>query len=103
MLLLAEGLFRLDVSLGPDTFRTVVRNLSGAEIQAMGDRSGYGEASFLLGGAAEYQPAKFQSEFALGSGGDRVAVKIVIGTLRFAERGTARITAQAIIRQAPVS
>lgn len=103
MLILAEGLFRLDVVVGSDTFRTVVRNLFGAEIEAIGNEPGYGEPTFLLGDAVGYQPAKFESAFALGSGDDRVMVRIVIGTLRFAERGTVRVTAQAIIRQAPIS
>lgn len=103
MLLLAEGLFRLDVVVGDDTFRTIVRNLSGAEIAEMGEWSGYGQPTFLVGDAAVYEPAKFDSEFALGTGKDRVEVRIVIGTLRFADGGTARVSAQAVIRHAPLA
>jgi hypothetical protein len=103
MLLFAEGLFRLDLVVGPDTLRTVVRNLSGDEIEPTGGSSGYGEATYVLGEAASYEPVQSRLEFALGSGNDRVAVKVLIATMRFRERGTVRVTTQAVIRQAPVS
>lgn len=103
MLLLAEGLFRLDLAMGADVLRSVVRNLSGDEIETTGGSSGYGEGTFVVGEAATYEPVQSRLEFALGSGNDRVAVKVLIATMRFRERGTVRVSAQAIIRQAPVS
>jgi hypothetical protein len=101
MLLLAEGLFRLDAVISGDTLRTIVRNLSSGELElqrAAGTDTG---ANIVIGDAPAYQPGRSGIEFALGSGADRVGVKVVIGTLRFAQRGTIRISSQAIVRQAP--
>lgn len=103
MLVLAEGLFRLDVVVSGDTLRTVVRNLSSGELEMAGTNADYSGGSIVLGGAAEYEPAQTSVEFALGAGGDRVVVKVLIGILHFAERGTVRVTGQAVIHQAPVS
>ncbi len=103
MLLLAEGLFRLDLVISGDTLRTVVRNLSSAELEMEPGPGTDVGASLAFGEAAEYEPGRSGIEFALGTGADRVTVSVVIGTLRFAQRGTIRVSAQAIVRQAPVS
>jgi hypothetical protein len=39
--------------------------------------------------------------FTLGAGVDRVRAEIVIGILKFADRGTAQVTAQGIVREDP--
>jgi hypothetical protein len=101
MLLLAEGLFRLDVVISGDTLRLVVRNLSTGELTMESPGAGYAGVSIGFGEIEPYEPTKTTLEFALGAGADRVAVSTVLGTLRFAERGTVRITAQAIVRKAP--
>lgn len=99
MMLLAEGLFRLDVTLSGDALRTMVRNLSGAELEFEDGLHGEAEPHLAVGDVAPYQPGQGRVRFALGSGDDRVAVDVTVGVLRFPDRGTVRITAQAVIRQ----
>jgi len=53
----------------------------------------------ILGEAAAYEPARTAIEFTLGQPDDRVEVSVTLATLRFAERGTIRVSAQAIVRQ----
>lgn len=101
MLLLAEGLFRLDVTPRGDTLQTVVRNLSTGELKTEGPNDRELATHFAIGDIADYEPSRASIAFTLGSDADRVEVKILIGTLRLADRGTVRVTAQAIIRQAP--
>lgn len=87
-----------------DTLRTIVRNLSAAELMMdQSATSGYGGVSILLGPVEEFQPTCSAVSFALGSGADRVAVDVTIALLHFAERGTVRVTAQAILREAPAA
>ena len=101
MLLLAEGLFRLDVVIGDDTIRTVVRNLSTGKLEPPVG-SGYAIPTTLATpGAARYKPSGTRFAFALGARADRVGAEVTIALLRFAERGTVQVTAQAIVRQAP--
>jgi hypothetical protein len=100
MLLCAEGLFRLDVTVSGDTVRTVVRNLSPGKLETGGPATVAGGLSLGFGDVREYEPGRVEFEFALGSGSDRVAVTGVIATLRFNDRGTVRVTGQAIVRQA---
>ena len=100
MLLLAEGLFRLDVVIAADTIRTVVRNLSTGKLES-GGGSGYAIPTVLAtAGAARYKPSGTRLDFSLGAGADRVSTEVPIAVLRFAERGTVQVTAQAIVRQA---
>jgi hypothetical protein len=99
MLLLAEGLFRLDVVPSGDTMRTVVRNLSPGELEMEDGLHPETEPHLAFGEVAPYEPGKGRIGFTLGRGSDRVTVNVIMGTLRFPERGTLRITAQAIIRQ----
>jgi hypothetical protein len=99
MLLLASGLFRLDVAIGPDTMRTVVRNLSSGELEIK-SHSGYGQPGSLASIEAEaYRPSSSGLSFALGRDHHRVTVDVLIGLLRFFDRGTVQVTAQARIRQ----
>lgn len=103
MLLHAEGLFRLDVTFSGDTVRTVIRNLSSGELETKGPATGPAGLSVGFGTVEAYEPGRTEFAFALGGGSDRVAVTGVIATLRFRARGTLRVTAQAIIRPAPVA
>jgi hypothetical protein len=101
MLVLAEGLFRLDVQITGDTLRTVVRNFSPGPLEMRRAHGGAPGRSIAFGEVAAYEPSQTKVEFVLGTGDDRVTVEVVIGTLRFAERGVLRVSAQALIRQAP--
>jgi hypothetical protein len=101
MLLHAEGLFRLDVTIDGDTVKTVVRNLSPGELDTTRRTADLGGASIGFGDVGTYEPGRVEFEFALGRGSDRIAVTGVIATLRFKERGTIRVTAQAVARPAP--
>jgi hypothetical protein len=101
MILLADDLFRLDVALIGDALRTTVRNISGGELQVDEGLHGEAETHLAFGDVAAYQPGQGRIRFALGAGDDRAAVDVIIGVLRFPQRGSARITAQAVIRQAP--
>jgi hypothetical protein len=103
MLLLAGGLFRLDVVVSGDTLRTVVRNLSLGPLGMPSTASDYSVPNFVIGEAAVYQPARSTVEFSLGSGSDRVVVKVLMAILHFTERGTVRATAQASIHHARLS
>jgi hypothetical protein len=99
MLLLADGLFRLDVAVSSDTIQTIVRNFSSGEL-AMETVPYDAGASFGFGEAAAYQPGVARVAFSLGHGSDAVRVSATIATLSFAHRGTVRVSAQAIARQA---
>ncbi len=101
MLLLAQGLFRLDVTLRGDTVRIIVRNLSSGELEIQSSLGDYEGGSIAVGDVAAYRPGRSSVAFALGQGDDRVSVSVQIGTLRFAERGTVQVSGQAIVREAP--
>jgi hypothetical protein len=101
MALLAEGLFRLDVAIRGDTMRTIVRNLSTAELVLEAGSSSETGTSIAFGDVLEYEPGMATLRFALGAGADRVQTEVVIGTLRHAARGTIQVTAQAIVRGCP--
>jgi hypothetical protein len=96
MLVLAEGLFRLDITVTGDTLRSIVRNFTEDELRMNGGPYGPDGANVVLGQASAYAPARTALEFSIGS----VDVSVTIGTLRFADRGTVRVSAQAIVRQA---
>lgn len=101
MLLLAEGLFRLDVVISDDTIRTVVRNLSPGKL-TIADPVDPGRPQGIAGAEAlAHRPSSSRLEFSLGTGADRVSVAVQMGTMRFDERGTVQVTCQAILRQAP--
>jgi hypothetical protein len=101
MLVHAPGLFRLDVVLTGDTLRMIVRNLSPGELETRSAGGGYPGEHVVFGEGAAYEPSHAAIEFSLGQGDDRVSVKADLATLRLADRGKVRITAQAIIRAAP--
>lgn len=97
MLLHADGLFRLDVMVRGDSLQTFLRNLTEG---ALDIRAGVGESrgTVTLGDAAAYAPGRADLGFTLGAGDDRVMTRVMIATLRFADRGTVRVTAQGIVR-----
>ncbi len=99
MLLLAEGLFRLDIVLSDDTIKTVVRNLSSGELTTHIDHDAHGPIGIATEEAERYIPGRTRLDFALVERAERVTVEVLIATLRFVERGTVQVTAQAIIRQ----
>lgn len=101
MLLLAEDLFRLDVTLLGDTLRTQLRNLSSGRLDLTDGLHPEVEPNLAIGDVSAYQPGQSRVSFSLGSEADRVTVDVIIALLRFVERGTVRITGQAVIRQAP--
>ncbi len=96
MLLVADGLFRLDVTIEGDTLRTTVRNLSVGTLTMIGETDQ--RISVSSGDVETYEPSHSGLRFTLGVEADRVEVEIQLATLRFAERGTVRVTAQAIMR-----
>jgi hypothetical protein len=98
MLLLAEGLFRLDVLVTGDSLQTFVRNLAGGELRLQPEAGG-SDGVVALGDVARLVPGRADLGFTLGEGADRVMTKVTIGTLRFADRGTIRVSAQAIVRR----
>jgi hypothetical protein len=101
MLLRVEDLFRLDVKISGDTLRTMLRNLSTGEL-VVSPHSTYGIANNIAyGEAAAYQPGSASLDFTLGGREDRVAVEVKVGTLHLPDRGTVRVTAQAVVREAP--
>jgi hypothetical protein len=97
MLLHADGLFRLDVMVRGDSLQTFVRNLTDGELDIHG---GVGESggTVTLGDASAYAPGRADLGFTLGTGDDRVMTRVIISTLRFADRGTIRVSAQGIVR-----
>lgn len=98
MLLFAEGLFRLDVVVSRDTLRTVMRNLSGAELESEQGNSGYADAGVEFGEAGDHAPAHWTMTYRLLAESEQIDVRIKLAALRFAQRGTVRITAQAVVR-----
>jgi hypothetical protein len=101
MLLLADGLFRLDVVVSGDTLRTIVRNLSAGELRMHGGACGPDGGNVAQGEAVAYEPGRAAVAFTIGSPPDAVSAEVTLGTLRFAERGTVRVSAQAIVREKP--
>ncbi len=99
MLVYADGLFRLDIAISGDTLRTVVRNLSAAAIEMRRGAGGQGLGHVAFGEAAEYEPGSSGLGFVLLDGDERVTVEVQIATLRMPQRGTVRVSAQAIVRQ----
>ena len=99
MLLHADGLFRLDVMVQGDSLQTFVRSLTAGALDILGDVGGPSAAMITLGDAAAYAPGRADLAFTLGAAEDQVMTRVTIGTVRFSERGTVRVSAQAIVRQ----
>jgi hypothetical protein len=99
MLVLAEDLFRIDLTITSDTLRTVVRNLSSGELTIDGSLGSSTPDVVVFGEAGSFHPSQTRIDFTLGSGDERVRTEVLIGTLHFHDRGTVRVTAQAIVRE----
>jgi len=96
----APGLFRLDVTMIPDSMRVVVRNMSAGPLACSDE--GYARPVVAQGSTAalaQLHPGHHQSTFTLGEPGDAVEVRVILATLRLAERGMVRITGQATVRR----
>jgi hypothetical protein len=103
MLLLAEGLFRLDVLVHGDSLQTFIRNFSSAPLEIQGEADTLGGISAASGAAAAFSPGRADLGFTLGPVSDQVLVRVTIATLNFADRGAVRVSAQAIVSQASAS
>lgn len=100
MLLLAEGLFRLDVCVRGDSLQTFVRNLTSWPLDFTGDVGSLGGPTFGFGDVSEYAPGRADLGFTLGAGDDLLMTKVTIATLQFAARGIVKVSALGIVRQA---
>ena len=101
MLVLAEGLFRLDVIPHDDTVQTILRNLS-AEPQAELRFEAVGGEAHALGSPQEVAaPAtgRFGGEVVLTGedGSERIVAKILVGSVCHLDRGLTSFTAQATL------
>lgn len=98
-LILVDELFRLDVCPRGDTLRVVTRPLAGAEAALSG--SGYSGAvvacSERLHRLASLSPARFDVTVQLRRDGLAATAPVLIGALHFPDRGTTRLTAQAVV------
>jgi hypothetical protein len=99
MLILAEGLFRLDVIPHDDTVQTIVRNLS-TEPALEFRLSQVGGTTYLVGDAQEAvvpSTTRFGGEIVLTGkdGTERAVAKILVGSVSHLERGLTSFTAQA--------
>jgi hypothetical protein len=101
MLLFADGLFRLDVVISGDALATIVRNLSAGDLNLVVGAGGEWAPAPAFGDAAVYEPGRAGMALALDLGDDQIVAGISIATLRFAHRGTIRVTAQAVVRRRP--
>jgi hypothetical protein len=104
MLILAEGLFRLDVIPHDDTVQTILRNLS-SEPEIELRLSSVGGANYLSEGSQEVvapSTTRFGGEVVLiGSDGtERPVAKLLVGSICHLERGLTSFTAQATLHQA---
>ena len=96
MLVLAEGLFRLDVALRGDTLATFVRNFTVDQLRMRSGVYGVDGANLVVAEAASYEPVRMSIAFSIGA----VDVDVTVGTLRrLAQRGTVRVSAQALVRE----
>ena len=98
-LLLVDDLFRLDVCWMGDTLRVVTRPMAGAECAVGG--SGYSSAVVAaaeqLDRLAELSPARFDLTLDLRRDGLEATIPVLIGALRYADRGTTRFTGQTTV------
>jgi hypothetical protein len=101
MLILAEGLFRLDVIPQDDTVQTILRNLS-SEPRAEVRYGEIGGAASVLGSPREVaapSTGRFGGEVVLigEDGAERVVARILVGSVCHLERGVTSFTAQATL------
>jgi hypothetical protein len=100
MLLLVPDVFRLDVLVIGDALQTFVRNLTSGALDLHGEVGQPRVATTTLGLAGRFAPGRADLQFAVGPAEARILTEVTIATLRFAERGVIRVSAQAGVRQA---
>ncbi len=98
-LLLADGLFRLDVLIDGDALQAFIRNLSPGELEIDTPGGQLGGTTIALGSAADYSPGRADLRFRLGTGSDRLEVIVTVGTLHLRDRGSVRVSGLALARQ----
>jgi hypothetical protein len=106
MLVLAEGLFRLDVIPHEDTIQTHVRSLSPEARAEFRSDDDVGGASWAFGGTEEIVPrstGRFGGEIVLigEDGGERTVARVLVGSVCHLERGMTSLTAQATLPSDP--
>lgn len=99
MLVLAEGLFRLDVRVRGDSLQTFIRNLTDWPLDFHGDVGDLGGPTFGFGEPPEFAPGRADLGFRLGSGDDLLLAKFTIATLQFVNRGIVKVSTLGIVRQ----
>ncbi len=98
-LLLADGLFRLDVLIDGDALQAFVRNLSPGALEIDAPGAGLGGTTLVVGSAADFSPGRADLRFRLGTGDDRLEVRVTVGTLHLRDRGAVRISGLALARR----
>ncbi len=101
MLILAEGLFRLDVIPSADTIQTMVRSLSD-EPQAELRSFDVGGETRVLGGPGDVvatSTGRFGGEVVLVAedGTERTVARVLVGSVCHLDRGITSFTAQATL------
>jgi hypothetical protein len=102
MLLLAEGLFRLDVVAHEDTVQTIVRSLAGephAELRSTGEVGGGSHDSEGPGEVESRSTTRFGGEIVLcgEDGEERAVARVLVGSICHLDRGLTIFTAQATL------
>ena len=101
MLILAEGLFRLDVVPSADTIQTIVRSLSN-EPRAELRSADVGGETRVLGGPGNVvatSTGRFGGEVVLlaEDGSERTVARVLVGSVCHLDRGVTNFTAQATL------
>jgi hypothetical protein len=101
VLILAEGLFRLDVIPHDDTVQTILRNLSAEPRAELRFEAVGGEAIAIGDPRQALAPAtgRFGGEVVLidADGGERTVAKVLVGSVCHLDRGLTSFTAQATL------
>jgi hypothetical protein len=101
MLILAKGLFRLDVIPHDDTVQTILRNLSAAPQAELRFEAVGGQATALGNPQEVTAPAtgRFGGEVILigADGAERVVARVLVGSVCHLDRGLTSFTAQATL------
>jgi hypothetical protein len=100
MLLLVDGLFRLDVIPEDDTIQTVLRSLAPEERVELRHADVGGADSFNAAVAANPpSTGRFGGDVVLiaGDGAERIVARVLVGSVCYPDRGRTMFTAQATL------